>query len=168
MTKSREEKLWPLLTWRVEYSGGFPLDPSARPAWLMDRLSVEGLPNPTKPWDAAVKLYRKLRSDQRLALCTKFFASRGHMNVYTVLYRHGGMTPAIRQEAPSAGDAAYAVSASVGHKATILAVMHGSADFAEAADVPRVFCFWRNSNLDVHAWRSHQRERTTKIKMLTP
>ena len=112
-------------------------------------------------------MYRKLRGDARLRLCQKFFAERAKkLATFTVLYQHGGLLVALRQEAPTAEDAAYAASAAVGHKCTILAVMGANVEFCTDGDVPQIFRFWDNPNciIEVNAWLGLKR--TRKIKTL--
>lgn len=166
---SKQVVLKPLLEWRACYAPGFPADPAKRAAWLVQLLSVEGTPELRTPKHLvrAARSYRKLRGDARLRLCQKFFAERAKKFVtFTVLYQHGGLLAALRQEAPSAEDAAYAVSAAVGHKCLIIAVMDARVEFFVEGDVPQIFRFWDNPNviIEVEAWR--ELERTQKIKTL--
>jgi len=168
--KSRQEKLRPLLEWRACYASKFPRKVSARAAWLVQLLSVEGTPGHVTPEHLvdASRIYRKLRTDERLRLCQKFFAERAaRLGTFTVLYRHGGQLCALRQEAPSADDAAYAVSAGVGHKCFIVAVLDARAKIFAEGDLPQIFCFWNNDTcrVDVFAWRGPY-ERTRKIRPL--
>ena len=165
---SRQAKLQELLEWRACYAPGFPRNVAARAGWLVQLLSVEGTPGHVTPrhLDEASRMYRKLRSDARLRLCQKFFAERAKkFATFTVLYRHGRLV-ALRQEAPSAEDAAYAVSAAVGHKCVIIAVMDADVEFCTDGDVPQIFRFWDNPNciIEVGAWLGL--ERTRKIKTL--
>ena len=167
---SRQDALRPLLEWRACYAPGFPGDPTKRAAWLVQLLSVEGTSTRVTPkhLTEAVRLYRKLRDDERLRICQKFFAERAaRFDTFTVLYQFGGRLVALRQEAPTAEDAAYAVSAAVGHKCAIVAVMDARVEFYTDGDVPHVFQFWNNPNLviEVGTWRAL--ERTRKIKTLT-
>ena len=164
---SRQEKLRPLLEWRACYAPKFPRKVSARAAWLVQLLSVEGTqghPTPEHLVEAA-RIFRKLRADERLRLCQKFFADRAKkFDTFTVLYQHGGRLVALRQEAPSAEDAAYAVSAAVGHKCAIVAVMDARVEFFTEGDVPQIFRFWNNPNLiiEVHPWLALERTRPIK------
>ena len=166
---SRQAKLRPLLEWRACYAPNFPRDIAARAGWLVELLSVEGTQEHVTPKHLveALRIYRKLRADERLRLCQKFFADRAKkFDTFTVLYQHGGRLVALRQEAPSAEDAAYAVSAAVGHKCTIVAVMGAHVVFFTEGDVPQIFRFWDNPNLvvEVSTWRAL--ERTRKIRTL--
>lgn len=145
----REKILWPLLEWRTVYSMDYPLDPARRPAWLVARLSCEGLPevSVTRDREEVVRLFRKLRHDARLKLCEKFFAARAHLAAFTVLYRFAGRLTALRQEAPTANDAAHAVSGAVGGKCAIIAVMPGVVEFAQGADLEGIFRFWDHAQV---------------------
>ena len=167
---SRQAALQELFEWRACYGRDFPGDPGKRAAWLVQLLSVEGTAAGHTPnqLTAAVRMYRKLRDDERLRICQKFFDERAaRLDVFTVLYQFGGRLVALRQEAPSAEDAAYAVSAAVGHKCAIVAVMDARVEFYTAGDVPQVFRFWDNQNLiiEVSPWKALPR--TRKIKTLT-
>ena len=164
---SRQEKLRPLLEWRACYAPKFPHKVAARAVWLVQLLTVEGTQEARVPTHLveASRIYRKLRSDERLRLCQKFFAERAaRLDTFTVLYQHGGRLVALRQEAPSAEDAAYAVSAAVGHKCAIIAVMDARVEFFTEGDVPQIFRFWNNPNLviEVHPWLALERTRTIK------
>jgi hypothetical protein len=168
--RSRQSALHELLEWRACYGSKFPRALSKRAPWLVQRLSVEESPDRITParLATAMRMYRKLRSDERLRLCQKFFAERAaRLATFTVLYRHGGRLVALRQEAPTAEDAAYAVSAAVGHKCAIVAVMDARVEFFTDGDVPQVFRFWDNPNLiiEIGVWRDLKR--TRKIKTLT-
>jgi len=168
---SRQAELRPLFEWRACYAPNFPRDVADRAGWLVQLLSVEGSqPGHTpKHLVEATRIFRKLRDDERLRLCQKFFAERAaRLSTFTVLYRHGGLLCALRQEAPSADDAAYAVSASVGHKCFVIAVMDGRAEIFAEGDLPQVFCFWNNAQccVEVFAWRDVHEQRTRKIKAL--
>lgn len=61
----RAKQLYPLLAWRTREG--------RRSAYaLMESLSVEGLPEEPDEFYGEIRLFRKLRADERYRLCAKF------------------------------------------------------------------------------------------------
>jgi hypothetical protein len=65
-TSTREKQLWPLLDWRYEQTRPFNGEN------LAYQLTVDRCPDTPEGLTAALRLFRKLRQDQRVQLCTKF------------------------------------------------------------------------------------------------
>ncbi len=83
------------------------------------------------------------------------------MMIYTVIYRHGSGVVAMTQEAPSALDAAHAVSIATGGKCAIIAVLPGIIEPCVVEGLPDVCVLWKIIGHANNKWNpaTHSAER---------